>query len=75
MKECEEDHFEGEDDCIMCSYEEEGGNWKRFICKIIGHDFGGPYSWWLSCDRCYCNRYRKGINFTSFGDGYIVGSN
>jgi hypothetical protein len=70
---CHLDHFEGDDDCIICSYEDFGGNWKRWVvCLFLRHRWYGIYSWIMKCDRCQRERYRKGISFTPVGDGFAI---
>lgn len=71
---CHEDHFEGEDECIICSYEDSGGNWRRWIfCSWLRHDWIGVYSWWIYCQRCLRHRHPKGFSMVPLGDGFAVG--
>lgn len=71
---CHLDHFDSEDDCIICDYEDYGGNWKRWaVCLFRRHDWVGVYSWIMRCQRCQRTRLRKGIRFDPLGDGFSVG--
>ena len=69
---CKEDHFEGDDTCIICEYVEFGGSWwKRLFCIIFGHSWVGVYSWHMYCQRCLRVRERPS-EWQEFGDGYLV---
>lgn len=52
-KECKykEEHID-EDECIDYNHKEKGGNWRKIICWILGHDWYYVYSWIGYCNRC-----------------------